>query len=241
MRDVHQPWESNPRKRPLERWLGFLPLYHAYGQLYTILMAAKLQIPIYVMKTFAYENFLRVIQDHKITHLQAAPPILVMLSKRPETAKYDLSSVVNILCGAAPLSKQLQNDVASRFNVRISQGWGMTEVTCGAIHMPLATEDFSGSVGLLDPNSECMLLDDDGHEVPLGSRGELFVRGPQVCLRYWKNVEASKESISPDGWLRTGDIAICDERGWFWIIDRKKVSIWRGEHLVDPALFPSML
>lgn len=126
---------------PKERWVGFLPLYHAYGQLWCMAMAIKMNVPIYVMKSFSYEPFLHIIQKYRITHLQVAPPILVMLSKRPETSKYDISSVKHILCGAAPLSKELQNDVCRRFDLRITQGWGMTEVTCGAMHVPFAVDD----------------------------------------------------------------------------------------------------
>lgn len=85
MRYLHKPWDADTR--PRETWLGFLPLYHAYGQLYACCMAAKLQIPTYIMKKFEYEEFLKVIQTHRITHLQVAPPIMVMLSKRPETVK----------------------------------------------------------------------------------------------------------------------------------------------------------
>lgn len=226
MRFLHLPFDKDTS--PRERWIGFLPLYHAYGQLYTILMSIKLNIPVYIMKQFVYTDFLQTIQDRKITHLQVAPPILVMLSKRPETAKYDIGSARDVLCGAAPLSKELQNDVSKRFGMHIKQGWGMTEVTCGAIHIPGGVHDDSGSVGQLDPNTECKLLDDDGKEVATGEPGELYVRGPQVCLRYWKNDLATKESISDDGWLKTGDVAVCDERGYFWIVDRKKVeSIFR--------------
>jgi 4-coumarate--CoA ligase len=85
------------------------------------------------------------------------------------------------------------------------------------------SQSSSGSVGQLDPNCECMLLDDDGNEVPEGQSGELHVRGPNICLGYWRNPQATKESISPDGWLKTGDVAIV-KNGWFWIVDRKKVS-----------------
>lgn len=139
MRYLNKPWNADTR--PRETWIGFLPLYHAYGQLYAIAMAQKLQIPIYVMKKFEYEPFLQTIQDRKVTHLQVAPPIMVMLSKRPETAKYDLSSVTDILCGAAPLSKELQNEISKKLDCEIVQGWGMTEVTCGAIHVPGGTND----------------------------------------------------------------------------------------------------
>lgn len=74
----------------------------------------------------------------------------------------------------------------------------------------------SGSVGQLDPNCECMLLDDDGNEVADGQPGELYVRGPNICLGYWRNPQATKESISPDGWLKSGDVAVV-KNGWFWI------------------------
>ena len=80
----------------------------------------------------------------------------------------------------------------------------------------------SGSVGELDPNCECKLLDDEDKEVADGQPGELYIRGPNVCLGYWRNPEATKETISSDGWLRTGDVAVC-RNGWFWIVDRKKV------------------
>lgn len=134
MRYLKKPWDHT--NRPREVWIGFLPLYHAYGQLYTIAMAQKLQVPCYIMKQFQYEEFLRTIQEQKVTHLQIAPPIMVMLSKRPETANYNLSSVTDILCGAAPLSKELQTEISKKLNCEIVQGWGMTEVTCGAIHVP---------------------------------------------------------------------------------------------------------
>ncbi len=134
IRNLFRPWPTSTR--PVERWVGFLPLYHAYGQLFTILVACKREVPVYVMKSFVYEQFLRIIQDHKITALQVAPPIMVMLDKRPETPKYDLSSLQNITSGAAPLSRELQNSVAKKFGVQIAQGWGMTEVTCAATSVP---------------------------------------------------------------------------------------------------------
>lgn len=225
MRYAKKPYPFE--KRPKERWVGFLPLYHAYGQLYTILMAIKLNVPVYVMAEFRYEDFLAVIGKYKITSLQIAPPILVMLSKRPETARYDLSSVRDVLCGAAPLSRELQNECQRRFDIQINQGWGMTEVTCGALHVPGGVKDDSGSVGQLDPNCECKLVDDDGNEVEMGKPGEMYVRGPNVCMRYWRNEVATKESLDEQGWLKTGDIAICNKEGYFWIVDRKKVRMIR--------------
>jgi acyl-CoA synthetase (AMP-forming)/AMP-acid ligase II len=224
-----------------ERWVGFLPLFHAYGQLYTMLMAVKSHTPVYIMKAFVYTDFLKVIQDYKITTLQVAPPVLVMLSKRPETKDYDLSSVDTIGSGAAPLSRELQNEVAKRFNVNIVQGWGMTEVTCGGITMPGGGVDNTGSVGGLLPDSECKLLDEEGKEVRPGEPGELYLRGPQVCLGYWRNEKATAETLVGDGWLRTGDVAVCDEKGMFWIVDRKKELIKVNGLQVAPAELEAVL
>ncbi|KAK0385086.1 hypothetical protein NLU13_7564 [Sarocladium strictum] len=233
MRYAKKPYPFE--KRPKERWVGFLPLYHAYGQLYTILMAIKLHVPVYIIAEFRYEEFLAVIGRYKITSLQIAPPILVMLSKRPETSRYDLSSVRDVLCGAAPLSRELQNECQRRFDIQINQGWGMTEVTCGALHVPGGVKDDTGSVGQLDPNCECKLVDDDGNEVDMGKPGEMYVRGPNVCMRYWRNEAATRESIDDQGWLKTGDVAICNEEGYFWIVDRKKELIKVNALQVAPA------
>ena len=118
------------------RWIGFLPIYHAYGQLYICLIAPKLGVPVYVMQQFNFEEMLQTVQDHKITHLHVAPPIMVLLAKRPEVSKYDLSSLTNIGSGAAPLASELQKEVSRNLDVRVSQGWGMTELTCGTIITP---------------------------------------------------------------------------------------------------------
>jgi acyl-CoA synthetase (AMP-forming)/AMP-acid ligase II len=134
-------YKSLSEKELEERWVAFLPLYHAYGQLYTVLMAAKLGVPNYIMQSFRFKEYLQLVQDHKITQLQIAPPIVVMLAKRPETAKYDLNSVIDMTCGAAPLSTDLQNEVSRRLNVKINQGWGMTELTCSAILVPGGLRD----------------------------------------------------------------------------------------------------
>jgi acyl-coenzyme A synthetase/AMP-(fatty) acid ligase len=113
-----------------ERWLGFLPLYHAYGQTYAVLIATKQNIPIQIMKSFVFEKYLSLIQKHRITRLQTIPPIMVMRFKRPEVAKYDLSSVQEMLRGTAPLGRELQHEVERKFGIRVTQGWGLSEITC---------------------------------------------------------------------------------------------------------------
>lgn len=210
------------KTRAMERWLGFLPLYHAYGQLYTILMACKLRIPVYVMESFELRKFLRAIQQYEITNLQIAPPILIMLDKRPEVKEYDLSSVREVVCGAAPVPLELQTRISQRFGFKFTLGWGMTELTCTGTSIPGGMVENTGSVGFLLPNMEAKLIDEAGYEVSTGHRGEILIKGPNVCLGYWENASATKGLFDEDGWLKTGDVAIKNSEGLFWIVDRKK-------------------
>jgi acyl-CoA synthetase (AMP-forming)/AMP-acid ligase II len=240
MRDLEQPYQSSNNASG-ERWLGFLPLYAAYAQLWSINAAARCGIPCYYMRTFNFAKWLGHIQNHRITHMQTAPPILVMLAKRPETAKYDISSLVNILCGAAPLSKELQNEVSDKCNLKVVQTWGMTEVTCSCLHVPGGRDDRSGAVGLIDPNAEIKLMDDNEKEVGVGERGEIYVKGPNICLGYWRNEKATKETFDSEGFLKTGDVAVRDESGWHWIVDRKKELIKVKGHQVAPAELEAVL
>jgi 4-coumarate--CoA ligase len=216
-----------------ERWVGFLPLYHAYGQSFMILMATRLHVPVYVMKKFDFLTYLSIISTHRITKLQVVPPIMVMLDKRPEVENYDLSSVKEILCGAAPLSRELQDKLSKKLNLKVWQAWGMTELTnCGISNSPVG---LNLGVGQLVPNTEIKLMDDDGNEVTTpNTRGEIFIRGPQVALRYWKNEEATKDSFDSKGWFKSGDIAVVNEKEYFWIVDRKKVGHNRPQaHLLN--------
>lgn len=239
MRRLEQAW-SQDTALP-ERWLGFLPLYLAYGQLWSITAAAVTRIPCYIMRSFQWDRWLANVQNHKITHFQTAPPVLVMLAKRRETQNYNLSSLVNVLCGGAPLSKELQNEVSDKFGLKVVQTWGMTEVTCSCLHVPGGRDDRSGSVGVIDPNAEIKLIDDSGDEVALGERGEIHVRGPNITMGYWRNEQATKESYHGDGWLKTGDIAVRDEKGWHWIVDRKKELIKVKGFQVAPAELEALL
>lgn len=224
-----------------ERWLAMLPLYHAYSQLWTINIAGKNGIPVYVMEKFVFEDFLKNIEKYKVTALQTVPPVVVMLSKRPETVKYDLSSIEYILCGAAPLSREMQNDVMSKLGCVIAQGWGMTETTCLGIIVPGVMSDDSGSIGQVAPNTEVKLVSEDGNEVRQDSTpGEVWIRGPQIMKGYWRNEKATNESIDREGWFHTGDVGIT--RGdRFWIVDRMKELIKVNGLQVAPAELEAVL
>lgn len=231
--------EKNPGH---DVWLAFLPLYHAYSQLWTINIACRLQIPVYVMSKFVYEDFLRHIQTHRITALQAVPPICVMLNKRPETKKYDISSLKHLMVGAAPLSSDLQKEVMKQHDLTITQAWGMTETTCAGAMMPYRNTEDIGFAGWLLPNTEAKLVDEENKEITKeGLPGELCVRGPQMMLEYWRNEKATRETKEPDGWLHTGDIAVCKDNRLWRIVDRKKELIKVKGLQVAPAELEGLL
>jgi 4-coumarate--CoA ligase len=233
--------EHSKPKDPNETWLAMLPLYHAYSQLWTINIAGKLGIPVYVMEKFVFEDFLQYIEKYKVSALQTVPPVAVMLSKRPETAKYDLSSLKHMLCGAAPLSKEIQNDVSKKLDCVIAQGWGMTETTCIGFLIPGNMHDDSGSIGHIIANTEVQLVSEDGKEVLEEEvPGEVWVRGPQIMKGYWRNEKATRETKDEQGWLHTGDVGI--RRGnMFWIVDRMKELIKVNGLQVAPAELEAVL
>lgn len=204
-----------------------------------------------MLRRFDFPALLQTIATHRVTHIQTAPPLLVMLAKRPEVARYDLSSLQSITCGAAPLSAELQNEVmrsigapradSSGLRATVNQTWGMTELTCSALHVPGLIDDASGSVGLPDPDCEFKLIDDDGNEVTADdTRGEVHVRGPNVCLGYWRNEQATAAAFDEAGFLRTGDVAV-RRCGWYWIVDRKKELIKVRGFQVPPAQLEALL
>jgi long-chain acyl-CoA synthetase len=107
----------------------------------------------------------------------------------------------------------------------IVEGYGLSETSPSATCNPVDSTAYSGNIGLPMPNTELTLLDDDGHEVPLGTPGEIAIKGPQVMAGYWQRPDETAKVMTADGFFRTGDIGVVDERGYFRIVDRKKDMI----------------
>ncbi|KIW54143.1 hypothetical protein PV05_06525 [Exophiala xenobiotica] len=229
------------------RWLCFLPLYHAYGQTYYVAGAFNRAVPVYVMPKFDFEKMLEYTQRFRITDFTLVPPIAVLLAKHPAVEKYDLSSVENIGCGAAPLGRDVCLQVERRLGngLNLKQGWGMTECTCSLLGWDINKQSFSAAVGEPNANCEAKIMSEDGtHEITARGPehvGELWCRGPNVMKGYWRNPKATAETLTPDGWLKTGDIAYVDEQGMFFIVDRKKELIKVKGNQVAPAELEALL
>ncbi|KAK7529523.1 putative 4-coumarate-CoA ligase [Phyllosticta citribraziliensis] len=225
-------------------WICFVPMYHAMGQALFAISGPTRQIPIYIMQKFDFLKFLEYIQRYRITDLGLVPPVVLLMAKHPATRKFDLSSVERVASGAAPLGREVSIAFENLFpngKVNVKQGWGMTETTCtvSAFH-PLARSD-SASIGQLMPNCEAKIVDEAGNEVAQGERGEIWVHAPQVMKGYWNKPEATAETLTADGWLKTGDIAYADADGYLFIVDRKKELIKVKGNQVAPAELEALL
>ncbi|ETN43896.1 uncharacterized protein HMPREF1541_11027 [Cyphellophora europaea CBS 101466] len=233
--------------------LGFLPLYHAYGQ--NVLIAGNFhQVkPTYVMAKFDFLKMLEYIAKFKVTDLNLVPPMAVALAKHPDVEKYDLSTINFMGCGAAPLGRDVAEQVEKRLNksrkeedyVNLRQGWGMTECTCSLLGWDI--NQFAGTNAVGEPNANCeaMIVDENTNEEITArgpdARGELWCRGANIMKGYWRNEKATNETLTPDGWLKTGDIAYVSESGHFFIVDRKKELIKVKGNQVAPAELEALL
>ncbi|KAL9952228.1 hypothetical protein ACROYT_G039450 [Oculina patagonica] len=224
--------------------LNVLPFYHAYGL--TLISGANLYLgyKVVVLQRFEPHTFLKAIQDYKVMMAPLVPPLVLFLAKHPMVDKYDLSSLMILSSGAAPLARDLEIGVGKRLPslVLVRQGYGMTEMTISSHGFGMSDKVKPGSVGLLLPNLECKIIDPDTGKI-LGPNqdGEVCVRGPIVMKGYINNPEATAQTIDSDGWLHTGDIGHYDEDEYFFIVDRLKELIKYKGFQVPPAELEAIL
>ncbi|MET9897841.1 4-coumarate--CoA ligase family protein [Streptomyces sp. NPDC006446] len=230
---------------PGDRILAVLPFFHIYGL--TALMNAPLRqgATVVVLPRFELDTFLAAIQEHRITGLYVAPPIVLALAKHPAVAAYDLSSLEYIICSAAPLDASLAAACSARLGLPpVGQAYGMTELSPGTHVVPLSAQDAPpGTVGKLVAGTEMRIvsLDDPGKDLGVGEPGEIVVRGPQVMKGYLGRPDATAAMIDPDGWLHTGDVGHVDADGWLFVVDRVKELIKYKGFQVAPAELEALL
>jgi long-chain acyl-CoA synthetase len=159
-----------------------------------------------------------------------------VLLDHPELEGYDLSSLTRCTVGGQSMPVSRSREVEERFGCPLLELWGMTEISgLGTTH-PLYGPNKHGSIGRALPFAECRIADLEDPDKPLGpdQPGELMLRGPVVMQGYYGNEEATRETIEPDGWLHSGDVARMDEEGYIHLVDRTKDMIIRGGENVYP-------
>ncbi len=221
--------------------LAALPFFHIYGM--QVLMNGLLAngVTTVTMPRFDMVEALEAVQSLSITRFFAVPPIILGLAKHPVVDDYDMSSVRQIFSGAAPLGAELAAEAGARFGCEVVQGFGMTELS-PVSHCTVEGDYRPGTSGVTVSNTQSRIVDPGtGEDQPVGKRGELWVRGPQVMIGYLNNAEATAATIDADGWLHTGDVAIIDEHGHMTIVDRLKELIKFKGFQVAPAELEALL
>jgi long-chain acyl-CoA synthetase len=217
----------------VSRSLLTLPLSHAYGILVTIAGMHAPEHPVTVLlRWFDPRVFLEMIAEHRVQTSAVVPSMLHLLLAQP-LEEFDLSSLVYLGCGAAPLAPQTAAEIERRIpGVTVRQGYGLTETAALIATNPVGREK-PGSVGVPIPGAEVRIVDEEDRALPDGDIGEICCRSPAVMQGYWRSPDATAETIR-DGWLHTGDVGYLDEDGYLFIVDRKKDVIIRGGFNVYP-------
>jgi long-chain acyl-CoA synthetase len=223
--------------------LLYLPFYHIYGCMLMggAIAAGATQV---IMERFEPEACLASIQEHRITHWFAVPPILLHLAGYEGTARYDLASVEIVMTGAAPLPPEVGRRFADRTGLRVLQAYGLTEASPLTHANPADAPDLCrlDSVGFSVANQEQEIVDLETGERALapGEVGELRIRGPHVMKGYWRAPELTAATLR-GGWLYTGDVGFLTADGRFTITDRKKEMIKYKAFGVAPAELEAVL
>lgn len=219
----------------------FLPMFHIYGLSAVVAAGSSQGKKIVIMARFNPEEYLRLIQTYRPHTLHVVPPVMVMFAKHPKVSEYDLSSVKSIICGAAPLSGEIEEAVKIRMNLEtIHQGFGMTET--GITHVNKGSDCRYKAVGKVMDLVEQKIVDPDtGLTLGPNEEGEVWIRGPQAASGFLNLPEQTKEMFVEDGWIRTGDIGKEDEDGFLYIVDRLKELIKYKGYQVAPASLEDIL
>ncbi|GJQ09328.1 hypothetical protein GpartN1_g1119.t1 [Galdieria partita] len=216
------------------------PLFHITGSITGAGAGYASGCPVILFCRFDPSEFLRLIEYWKVTYLVGAVTVFIACINHPDMKKYDVSSVIKLNSGGAPVSAATQLQVEQAFGNILHIGYGLTESTAPCILTPFGKKGpvdkkfGSLSIGVPACNVECRIVStENGEEVDFGIAGELLVRGPMIVPGYWRKPEETANTIE-NGWLHTGDVAIMDKDGYVYIVDRIKDMIIASGYKVYP-------
>jgi long-chain acyl-CoA synthetase len=218
-----------------DRVLGVLPLSHIFGLNVVLGGALYVGASVVLVNRFEPTRTLDLITEHQVTIVLGAPTLFAALTAAPSSSEDPTASVRFAYSGAAPLSMEVADAWNKRFGLPLRQGYGLTEASPVVTSMVMDEPVRPSSIGVPIPGVEVQLIDDDGDEALAGDPGEIWVRGPNVFPGYWHDPDATAAALTPDGWLRTGDIAVVGDDGELSIVDRAKDLIIVSGFNVYPA------
>ena len=222
-----------------DRYLIVPPFFHTFGYKAGWMACIVHGVTILPVDVFSTVRVLEAIERERVTILLGPPTIFQELLDAPERARFDLSSLRVTMASATRVPAELLRRIRDELGVEIAMNcYGLTEATSLVTTTLPAVDSFEdviGTVGRAAWQVELRVVDATGREVPRGTPGELWCRGWNVMQGYWEEPERTAEVITPDGWLRTGDVAAMDERGYVQITDRLKDIVVVGGFTVSPA------
>jgi long-chain acyl-CoA synthetase len=202
-----------------------LPLFHVYGMTVGMNLGLLIGARLLLLPRFTPQAAAEMVEAHHPTIFPGAPTMYVALAEYARHTHLDLSSIRGCISGSAPLPQQVQEEFERLTGGRLVEGYGLSEASPVTHCQPLWDAPRKSGIGLPYPSTEVRIVDDEGHDVPIGEAGELWLKGPQVMKGYWRRPEETKDVLSSEGWLHTGDVAVMDSDGYFRIVDRKKDMI----------------
>ena len=213
---------------------GLLPMYHIFGLNVVLGVTLATGAAVLLIERFDPISALEAIEKHGVTLMSGPPNMWAAFAGLTGVDPSSFSSVRMATSGAAKLSPEVATAMEQRFGVRIQEGYGLTEAS-PVVTSSMEVESPLGSVGVPVPGVEVRLVDVEGQDVLVGDPGEMLVRGPNVFAGYWNDPEATARVLDDEGWLHTGDIAVVDDEGFLYMVDRIKDLIIVSGFNVFPA------
>lgn len=226
-----------------------LPLYHIFALTANCLTFFKVGATnILITNPRDIPGFVKELAKYPFTAITGVNTLFNALINNPEFAKLDFSPLHVTLGGGMAVQRAVAERWKQITGVPLIEAYGLTETSPAATINPLDLEEYNGSIGLPISSTEVAIRDDQGKDLPIGTSGELCIRGPQVMREYWQRSEETEKVLMADGFLRTGDVAVMDPSGFLKIVDRKKDMILVSGFNVYPneiedvvALHPGVL
>jgi long-chain acyl-CoA synthetase len=200
-----------------------LPLYHIFAFTVSMMLGMRMgSKSVLIPNPRDLPAVLKELKNHTIHSFPAVNTLFNGLANHPDFNTVDWSHLKISLGGGMAVQGAVAKLWLDKTNCPICEGYGLSETSPSASCNPTTSKEFTGTIGVPIPGTYMKCLDDDGVEVPQGQPGEIAIKGPQVMAGYWQRPDETANSMTADGYFKTGDIGVMDERGYFKIVDRKK-------------------
>jgi long-chain acyl-CoA synthetase len=214
------------------KFLGVIPLFHAFGMTAMMLAPIQLGSTIVYMARFSAMGALTAVRDHGISLMFAVPSMLAAIAHLKSATPDDFKSIYALISGGEPLPGRVRETFHDRFGLTLYEGYGLTE-TSPVVSLNIPHAHRAGSVGQPVPGCVIKIADENGNALPTGQSGEVWLRGPMIMKGYFNLPAETEAALTPDGYFKTGDLGMVDTDGYLFITGRKKdLIIVAGEKAV---------